>query len=132
MKENKDGREEISTEEESTFRYSAKIEPGGDGPEPVHFDGGMYYFRRGAGHYQGEVMWGLLENSKEIFMVENMSLESAHALWKRGGLRNIYAIYAANNRPCECSNPADKDGIQCFNSAHEAMRNEMRGIRVVS
>ena len=93
MREREDGRKEISTEEESTFRYSAKIDPGGDGPEPVYLDAGMYFFRGGAGHYQGQVMWGLLENAKEIGMVDNMSLESSYALWRQGGLRNTMAIY---------------------------------------
>ncbi len=132
MKENKDGREEISTEEESTFRYAAKIEPGGDGPEPVYLDGGLYYFRGGAGHYQGEVMWGLMENAKEYAMVENMSLESGYTLWRQGGMRPILAIYVANNRPCECGNPAEPSGLKCFNSNHETMRNEMRSLKVVS
>ena len=77
-------------------------------------------------------MWGLLENSKEIFMVDNMSLESAYALWKKGGLRNTMAIYAANNRPCECSNPATPDGISCFNGNHEVIRDEMRRLKIVA
>jgi hypothetical protein len=132
MKEKENGRKEISSEEEGTFRYSAKIESGGDGPEPVHLDGGMYYFRGGAGHYKGRVMWGLLENSKDIGMVDNMSLESAHTMWRQGGLRNVLAIYAANNRPCECGNPAEVSGLSCFNSAHGQMREEMRQLKIVA
>lgn len=132
MKEKENGRKEISSEEESTFRYSAKIDPGGDGPEPVYLDAGMYFFRGGAGHYQGQVMWGLLENSKEIGMVDNMSLESSYALWRQGGLRNTMAIYAANNRPCECGNPATENGLSCFNNNHEVMRSEMRRLNIVT
>jgi hypothetical protein len=92
----------------------------------------MYFFRGGAGHYQGKVMWGLLENSKEIGMVDNMSLESSYALWRQGGLRNTMAIYAANNRPCECGNPATENGLSCFNNNHEVMRSEMRRLTIVT
>jgi hypothetical protein len=132
VKEKDNGRKEISTEEKSTFRYSASIEPGGDGPEPIYLDSGMYYFRGGAGNYQGRVMWGLMENARDYAMAENMSLESAHALWRQGGMRSILAIYVANNRPCECANPASSNGLQCFNSAHEKMRQEMRSLKVVT
>jgi hypothetical protein len=67
-------------------------------------------------------VWGLIENSKEAFMVEQMSLEQAYNAFKRGELRTTLAIHAAKTSECECGNAA---GTECFNSAHVAMRQEM-------
>ena len=67
-------------------------------------------------------MWGLMENAKEAFMVEQMSLEQAYNAFKRGELRTTLAIYAAKTSECECGNAT---GTECFNSAHAGMRREM-------
>ena len=67
-------------------------------------------------------MWGLIENAREISMVENMSLEEAYAAFKRGEIRTLLAMYAAKTNECECGNAA---GTECFNSAHAEMRSEM-------
>lgn len=67
-------------------------------------------------------MWGLIENAKEVGMLEQMSLEQAYQQWKAGKLRTIYALHAANALQCECGNA---NGIDCFNSEHAKMRREM-------
>jgi hypothetical protein len=64
-------------------------------------------------------MWGMLENFKELCMVERMSLEQAYAAFVRGEIPPILAIYAAKTNECECGNAA---GTECFSDAHARMR----------
>lgn len=67
-------------------------------------------------------MWGMMENAREAYMIEAMSLEQAYQAFKRGELRTLLAISAAKMCECECGNAA---GTTCFNSAHADMRKEM-------
>jgi hypothetical protein len=64
----------------------------------------------------------MMENSKEAYMISQMSLEQAYQAFKRGELRTLLAINAAKMCECECGNAA---GTTCFNSAHADMRKEM-------
>jgi len=67
-------------------------------------------------------VWGMMENAREAYMIETMSLEQAYQAFKRGELRTLLAINAAKMCECECGNAA---GTACFNSAHADMRKEM-------
>ena len=67
-------------------------------------------------------MWGMLENFKELCMVERMSLEQVYAAFVRGEIPPILAIYAAKTNECECGNAA---GTECFSDVHAKMRVEM-------
>jgi hypothetical protein len=67
-------------------------------------------------------VWGLMENAKESYMVEQMSLEQAYQAFKEGKLRTVLAVHAAKRLECECGNAA---GTSCFNDAHANMRREM-------
>lgn len=67
-------------------------------------------------------MWGMMENARESYMIETMSLEQAYQAFKRGELRTLLAVNAAKMCECECGNAA---GTTCFSSAHADMRKEM-------
>lgn len=67
-------------------------------------------------------MWGLIENAKESFVIENISLEAAWALWCNGDIRLVSALAAARVNECECGNAA---GTACFNSQHVQIREMM-------
>jgi hypothetical protein len=67
-------------------------------------------------------MWGLLENARESFLIENISLEAGWQLWLAGSLRVVSAMSIAARNECECGNAA---GTNCFNSTHAQIREMM-------
>ena len=67
-------------------------------------------------------MWGLMENSRESFLIENVSLEAGWAMWCNGDIRTVSAMAVARRNECECGNAA---GTSCFNSQHAQIREMM-------
>jgi hypothetical protein len=63
-----------------------------------------------------------MENAKESFVIEGLSLEAAWALWVSGDIRTVSALAVARRNECECGNAA---GTSCFNSQHAQIREMM-------